>query len=154
MADTQRYRTGTISEVRGKVRSTVVAQIGDLVALVSNKVETFTSSGLTSATFRTSFLGVLVQGATRGTETVDSPCLVYTEGEFEFPLSATAGAVVDVGGLVKATANQIVATGGILGVAGTGDAIGRLARQVQIGDTTALVKIMSVVALGGAQPLT
>jgi hypothetical protein len=60
---------------------------------------------------------------------------------------------VDLGGLVKATADQVVATGGILGVAGTGDAIGRLARRVEIGDTTALVKIQSVI-FGGAQPLT
>ena len=154
MADTQRYRTGSISEVKGRVRAGVAAQVGDLCALVSGKVETFASSTLTSATFRTSFLGVLVQGATRGTETVDPTCLLYTEGEFEYPLSATAAAVVDVGGLVAATANQIVATGAVLGAAGTGTAIGRLARTVQIGDTTAIVKITSVVALGGPQPLT
>jgi hypothetical protein len=154
VASTQRYRTGRISEVKGKVKVGVLAEVGDLVALLAGKVETFTSAALTSANFRTNFLGLLAEGATRGTETADTACLVYTECEAELPLSAPAAAVVDVGGLVKATADQIVATGGVLGVAGTGDAIGRLARTVQIGDTSALVKLTSVVALGGPQPLT
>src|SRR5262245_28971457 len=139
----QRYRTGPISEVKSRVKAGVVAEIGDLVALISGLVETFTSAATTSTLFRTNFLGVLAQGATRGTETTSTSCLVYTEGEFEFPLSATAGAAVDLGGLVAATADQTVATGGILGAAGTGTAIGRLARRVEVGDTTALVKIES-----------
>jgi hypothetical protein len=153
MSDQQRYRSGNIAEVKSKVKAGVLAEVGDLVALISGKVETFTSAAVSSAVFRTSFLGVLVQGATRGTETTDTTCLVYTEGEFAFPLSAPAGAAVDIGGLVKATADQVVATGGVLGVAGTGDAIGRLARRVEVGDTEALVKIQSVI-FGGAQPLT
>jgi len=151
--DTQRHRSGPFYEARSKVRASVQADVGDLVALIAGKIETFTSAALTSAAFRTSFLGVLVQGATRGTETTDTPALVYTTGEFAFPLSAPAGAAVDVGGLVKATADQIVATGGVLGAAGTGDAIGRLARRVEVGDTEALVRIESVI-FGGAQPLT
>lgn len=141
--------------MKSKVKAGVDAEVGDLVALnASGQLETFTSGSYTSATFRTLFLGVLVQGGTRGTETTDTTALVYTAGEFEFPLSATAVAVVNLGGLVKATASQIVATGGVLGAAGTGDAIGRLARRVEIGDTTALVKIESVIMGGGAQPLT
>jgi len=139
--------------VKSRVAAGVQADVGDLVALISGKVQTFTSAALTSANFRTSFLGVLVQGHTTGTETTDSTCLVYTFGEFEFPLSAAAGAAVDLGGLVAATADQIVATGAILGAAGTGTAIGRLARRIEVGDTTAIVKIESVI-FGGSQPLT
>jgi hypothetical protein len=146
MANVQRYRTGRISEVRGVVFAGVLAEIGDLVALDSNKVTTFTGLATTSALFADKFLGVLVQGATVGTETTDTACLVYTEGEFEFPLSATAAAIVDVGGLVKATADQVVATGSVIA-----DAIGRLCKPVAVGDTTCVVKIQSVVALGGAQ---
>jgi hypothetical protein len=153
MSDNQRYRSGTISEVKSKVRASVQADVGDLVALISGKVETFTSAALSAANFRTSFLGVLVQGATRGTETADTPCLVYTDGEFEFPLTGAAGAAVDIGGLIAASADQIVATGGILGAAGTGTAIGRLARRVEVGDVNALVKIESVI-FGGSQPIT
>jgi hypothetical protein len=145
MANVQRYRTGRISEVRGKVKAGVQADIGDLVALNANKVETFTSLATTVALFADKFLGVLVEGATSGTETTDTPCLVYTEGEFEMPLSATAAAVVDVGGLVSAQADQSVATG-----AAIADACGRLAKQVQIGDTTCVVKIQSVI-FGGPQ---
>jgi hypothetical protein len=152
--DIQRYRQGPVSEVKSRVKAGVLAEIGDLVALIAGKVETFTSAALTSANFRTSFLGVLVQGATRGTETADTPCLVYTTGEFEFPLSAPAGAAVEIGGLVKATADQIIATGGVQGAAGTGDAIGRLVRRVEIGDTTCVVEVMSVIAKGGPQPIT
>jgi hypothetical protein len=146
VANVQRYRTGTISEVRGKVKAGVLAEIGDLVALNANKVETFTSLATTVALFADKFLGVLVQGATVGTETTDTDCLVYTSGEFEFPLSATAAAVVDVGGLVSAQADQSVATGALIA-----DACGRLCKAVAVGDTTCMVKIQSVVALGGPQ---
>lgn len=146
MASVQRYRTGRISEVRGVVPALAKAEIGDLVALDSNKVKPFSVLATTVALFADKFLGVLVQGATTGTQTTDSPCLVYTEGEFEFPLSATAGAVVDVGGLVSAQANQSVATGALIA-----DACGRLCRPVAVGDTTCMVKIQSVVALGGPQ---
>ena len=79
-------------------------------------------------------------------ETTDTPCLVYTEGEFEFPLSATAAAIVDVGGLVSANADQVVATGAVIA-----DAIGRLCKPIAVGDTTCMVKIQSVVARGGPQ---
>ena len=154
MPSTQRYRSGRLAEVKTFVRAGVAASVGDLVAIVTaGHVDNFTSAALTSANFRTSFLGVLVQGATRGTETADSPCLVYTQGEFEFNLSAPAAAALDPGGLVSATADQTVATGAVLGAAGTGTAIGRLARPVLVGDTTALVRIESVL-FGGPQPLT
>jgi hypothetical protein len=153
MSSIQRYRSGVISEVKSLVAAGVQADVGDLVALIAGKLQTFTSAGLTAPNFRTSFAGVLVQGYTRGTETVDSKALVYGHGEFEFDLSAPAGAAVDIGGLVKAAADQVVATGGVLGVAGTGDAIGRLARRVEVGDVTALVRIESVL-FGGPQPLT
>jgi hypothetical protein len=124
------------------------------VALISGKVETFTSAALSAPNFRTSFLGVLVQGATRGTETTDTTCLVYTDGEFEFPLSGgAAGAAVEIGGLIAAAADQAVTTGAILGAAGTGNAIGRLARRVEVGDVNVLVKIESVI-FGGSQPIT
>jgi hypothetical protein len=113
MANVQRYRTGRISEVRGVVLAGVLAEIGDLVALDSNKVTTFTGLATTSALFADKFLGVLVQGATVGTET---------------------------------TADQVVATGSVIA-----DAIGRLCKPVAVGDTTCVVKIQSVVALGGAQ---
>src|SRR5262245_6402708 len=104
MSDNQRYRGGPVSEVKSRVKAGVLAEAGDLVALISGKVETFTSAGVTAANFRTNFLGVLVQGTTRGTETVDTPCLVYAFGEFEFPLPAAAGAAVEIGGLVAANA--------------------------------------------------
>jgi hypothetical protein len=155
MASIQRYRSGVISEVKSLVAAGVQADVGDLVALIGTpgKLQTFTSAALTPPNFRTNFAGVLVQGYTRGTETTDSKALVYGHGEFEFDLNVPAVAVVDVGGLVAAFADQVVTTGAILGVAGTGTAIGRLARRVEIGDVTALVRIESVL-FGGPQPLT
>ena len=152
MADNQRYRSGPVSEVKTRVKAGVQCDVGDLVTMVTpGKVEPF--GVLTAANFRTTFVGVLVQGHTTGNETTDTPCLVYTFCEAEFDLSAAAGAAVEIGGLVAASADQVVATGGILGAAGTGTAIGRLARRVEVGDTKALVRIESVL-FGGSQPLT
>src|SRR5262245_56055863 len=153
MADVQRYRSGPIAEVRSRVKVGTQIDVGDLVLLnASGEVETV--GALTSANFRTNFLGVVVQGHTTGSESTNQPCLVYWMGEFEYPLSAAAGAAVNIGSFVKATADQIVATGGIPGAAGTGDVIARLARRVEVGDTTALIKLESVIMAGGAQPLT
>src|SRR5262245_5363936 len=154
MADYQRYRSGPVSEVKSRIKAGVQADVGDLVTMVTaGKLDTFTSAAVTAAVFRTTFAGVLTQGHTAGSETTDTPALVYTYGEFEFDLSAAAGAAVEIGGLVAAFADQVVSTGGVLGAAGTGTAIGRLARRVEVGDTRALVRIESVL-FGGSQPLT
>jgi hypothetical protein len=150
MADNQRYRSGPISEVKSVVKAGVLAEVGDLVCLTgtgSKVVETIVSSGLTATTFRAAFLGVLVQGATRGTETANSPCLVYTTGEFEYPLSVAAAAALPIGNLVEIVSDQVVTA-----AAGTtiANGIGRLAKPIAVGDTTCLVKIESVV-FGGPQ---
>jgi|SRR5262245_5206060 len=145
MSNVQRYRRGPISESPSVVKAGVQADVGDLVALNAGKVETFTSMATTVALFADKFLGVLQQGYTVGTETTDSPCLVYTEGDFEYDLSAPAGAAVDLGGLVSAASDQTVATG-----AAIADACGRLARRVEAGDTKCLVRIQSVI-FGGPQ---
>ena len=154
MPSVQRYRSGRIAEVKTLVRAGVTASVGDLVCVATaGHVDNYSSSGLTPATFRTAFLGVLAQGATKGNETTDSPALVYTFCEAEFPLNVAAAAALDPGGLVAAAGDQTVSTGAVLGAAGTGTAIGRLARPVLVGDTTALVRIESVL-FGGPQPLT
>src|SRR5262245_25739783 len=129
MSNVQRYRGGPISEVKSVVKAAVQADVGDLVALNAGKVETFTSMATTVALFADKFLGVLQQGYTTGAETADTPCLVYTEGEFQFDLTAAAVAAVDIGGLVSAASDQTVATG-----AAIADACGRLAKRVEIGD--------------------
>ena len=154
MPSVQRYRSGRLAEVRTFVKAMATpVSVGDLVAIVTpGHVDNWTSAGLAAAAFRTSFLGVLAQGATKGGESADTPCLVYTFGEFEFPLSATAAAAIDPGGLVAAAGDQMVATGAIGGAAGTGTAIGRLARPVNVGDTTCLVRIESSL-FGGPQAL-
>lgn len=152
MSDVQRYRSGPVSEVKGFVKAGVLAEVGDLVALNAGLVETFTSLAGSATAFRAKFLGVLVQGATRGTETQNSPCLVYTFCEAEFPLSVSpAVAAVVLGAYVAASADQIVTCGA--GGAAVVDAIGRLARAIAVGDTTCLVRIESVI-YGGAQTVT
>ena len=145
--DVQRYRSGPVSEVKAFVRPSVLAEIGDLVALsgaAPGQVETFTSLATTAALFGNAFLGVLQQGATRGTETTSTACLVYTRGQFMFNLSVPAVAALPIGTLVSAFADQSVATGALIA-----DAIGRTAGPIAIGDTQTLVEIESVVALGG-----
>jgi hypothetical protein len=145
VASTQRYRTGPIHEFKSVVKAGVLAEIGDLVALNAGKIDTYTSLATTAALFADKFAGVLQQGATLGTETTDTPCLVYAEGEFEFDLTAPAGAAVDIGGLVSAQSDQTIATGAVIA-----DACGRLARRVEVGDTKALIRVQSVI-FGGPQ---
>src|SRR5262245_55970566 len=148
MSNVQRYRRGPVSEVPSVVKAGVQADVGDLVALNAGKVETFTSMATTAALFQDKFLGVLQQGYTAGTEAADSPCLVYTSGDFEYDLSAAAGAAVDLGGLVAAASDQTVSTGAVIA-----DAIGRLARRVEVGDSRCLVRVESNV-FGGPTAVT
>lgn len=135
------------------MKAGVLAEVGDLVYLdAAGLVGTYTSLAGTPTTFRALFLGVLVQGATRGTETVDTPCLVYTFGEFAFPLSVSpAVAAVPLGKYVAAAADQLVTCGA--GGAAVVDSIGRLARAIAVGDTECLVRVESVV-YGGSQTVT
>lgn len=150
MSDVQRYRSGPVSEVKGFVKAGVQADVGDLVALNAGLVETFTSLAVSATLFRAKFLGLLVQGATRGTEVGNTPCLVYPFCEAEMPLSAPAAAALPLGNFVAAAADQQVTVAAGTAVA---DAIGRLARAIAVGDTTCLVRIESVI-YGGAQTVT
>jgi hypothetical protein len=95
-------------------------------------------------------LGVLVQGATRGTEVGNTPCLVYTFCEAEMPLSAPAAAALPVGNNVAAAADQQVTVAAGTAIA---DTIGRLAKAIAVGDTTCLVRVESVI-FGGSQTVT
>ena len=152
MSDRQRYRSGPFSEVKSLIKAGVQADIGDQLFLTNvagvGKCDTNTSLNTTAALAADKFLGILVQGATKGTESVDTPCLVYTSGEFEMDIAA-AGAALPVGTLVSPAAaaggDQTVLTGAVIA-----DAIGRTSKAIAVGDVTCLVKIESVI-FGGPQ---
>lgn len=92
MSNNQRFRSGPEQVVSGRIQAGVKAEIGDMVALVSDYVvpaNTFDSSlGVPAAlaAFKAAFLGVLIEGATSGGETTDTACLVATDGDFEYPV--------------------------------------------------------------------
>lgn len=149
MANVQRYRRGEQKIYKGMIDAGVKAEIGDLVALVGNYVvPAAVSTLITVGTFKAGFLGVLIEGATSGTETADTPCLVGVTGIYEFDLAAALGAGLlpgkTIGPVVVA---DIVQDQVVAGVADRTTAIGLLASQAVAGDTTLLVDIFST--LGG-----
>lgn len=145
MANKQRYRRGPQKLVKGLIDAGVKAQVGDLVALVSNYVTPASLSGLTTvAGFKAAFLGVLVEGATSGEETSDTPCLVATEGVFEFDLASALGAALHVGKTIGPVAvSSVVQDQTVAGVADRDSAIALLAEEAPVGATTLLIEIFS-----------
>lgn len=141
MAHVNRYRSGRVSEVRGSIHAGDVVEIGDLVALSSGYFKDYDLLAQSTEVFHDTFVGVLVEGGTNGQETTDTPALVYTDGEFEYPLSVAANAAHPIGDLVGAAGAQIV---DFVNAGNFQEAIGRLARPCLVGDTTVLVRIMSV----------
>lgn len=141
--NTQRYESGPVEEGRGFTLAGETNHIGDLIAQggANNKYfKNYDNLGGTES-FHDHFWGVLQQGATLGSETVDTPGLVYTAGEFRFPLDVPALAYYAAGSLVGVAGTQTVSLNIV-----PQDSIGIARDEVNIGDTTVLVKILSTVA--------
>lgn len=149
MSNVQRFRRGDQKVYKGQIAAGVKVEIGDLVALVSNNVVNAVNSGTTTAAgFKAVFLGVLIEGATAGTETAVTPCLVGITGIYEFDLASALGAALYPGKPIGAVAvSSVVQDQVVAGVADRTTAIGLLASQAAAGDTTLLVDIVS--ELGG-----
>lgn len=155
MPQVQRYRRDNQDIAKGKIQAGVKAQIGDMLVMVGNYAVPVALAGTitTLALFKASFVGVLIEGATAGTETKDTDCLIATDGVFEYDLATPLAAVVPVGSiatgvLVTTTVqSQQVASAGATRTNG----IGIVETQGAIGDTTLLVRIFP--ALSG-NPLT
>ena len=148
MANVQRYRRGEQKIYKGMIDAGVKVEIGDLVALVSNYVVNAVNSGTTTvAGFKAVFLGVLIEGATAGTETVDTPCLVGVTGVYEFDLASALGAALYPGKTIGPVAvSSVIQDQVVAGVADRDTAIGLLATQAAAGDLTLLVDIVSAIA--------
>ncbi len=148
MASVQRYRRGEQKIYKGMIDAGVKVEIGDLVGLVSNYVVNPEASGLTTiAAFKAVFLGVLIEGATAGTETTDTPCLVGVTGVYEFPVAAALGAALYPGKAIAPVAVTSVVQDQLVAAAADRDtAIGLLASQAAAGDLTLLVDIVSAIA--------
>lgn len=159
-ANSQRYRSGPQAVVTGKIKAGVEAGVGDLVELGSddyvypaasiavNGSGSGSGGGFTGgdaqSDFKSTFLGVLIEGATSGDEEEDSDCVVATDGTYEYPLDEAADADYPPG-----TPLETVVSGGTLlsqqlQLASTRtDAIALLARQLPEGAETAEVRIFS-----------
>lgn len=157
MSNVQRYVRGPQKVAKGKIQAGVVAEIGDLVALLNNYIvpaKYFGVAGTTKAAesaFRGDFLGVLISGATTGKETSDTDCLVGYDAVYRFPIASLASAV-EPGQKVSAydqgtvLANQQVAT-----TSAVNASIGQVADHANAGETQVHVQIVSVIMGGGIQ---
>ena len=153
MANVQRKRSGPTDVVKGKIDAGVVAEIGDIVGYDGTYVKPASAySDSQTEAFHDEFLGVLVGGATTGDETEDTPCLVETVGNFEFPLATALVAAKGLGQLIgTADAGSTLYDQVVDLTNTTNEAIGKLARPGVVGDTSVLVAIKSVVMHGGQQ---
>lgn len=143
----QRYRSGPLAEARVAIKAGDTCKIGDIMGQSGNYARPYDTLAAGTATFHDEFLGILQQGATLGTETADGNGLVATSGEFEFPLDVAADGVHPVGTYVGPISNQVVTITGVP----LADAIGVLARNTALGDTTVLVRLKSVTMDSGLQ---
>lgn len=117
MSQNQRYRSGPQKVASGTIKAGTKAENGDLCALESDDYvypashTTVTSSGsgpgntdaLTE--FKALFIGVLIEGATGGNESVDTPCLVGYGAVYEYPLDQAADADYPPGTPLSAVVN-------------------------------------------------
>lgn len=163
MSNAQRYRSGNEERVTGLIKAGVKGEIGDLVFLSPTTEYVYPASsiavdgsgsgsggGFTGGDaqndFKIAFLGVLIEGATSGTETVDSPCVVATDGVFEYPLNTALDDAYPPG-----TPFEAVVSGGFLLdqqiklSASNTDAFCLLARQGKSGDLNVEVRLFSSV---------
>jgi hypothetical protein len=150
--ENQRYRCGPQSVVSGKIQAGVVVEVGDLVALVDDYVvsgRAFDTSGSGSGTidedFKSVFLGVLIEGATGGHETVDTNCLVATDGDYEYDIDPTdADADYPPGTLLGPVAGaSTMDTQQLQIVDGRDDAIAQISRTLLQGSSTVQCRIFS-----------
>lgn len=146
MSNVQRYRSGSQDVVTGIIEAGSLAEIGDLVALVSGYVvpaSEFTDSQTTN--FHDVFLGVLIEGATIGTETYNTNCVVAVTGEYEFDCAALAQAYAPGQAFGAADGGATLADQTVAPTLATTEAVGKLSRQARVGDTTVTLRIRSVV---------
>lgn len=155
MANKQRYRHGPQKVVTGVIQAGKVAEIGDLMLRDwTGNGEYVMSAGSQTATSATDededhlhdeFLGVLIEGATTGDETTDTPCVIGYGAVYEFDLNDTANTQyapgtrvipVDAGSFMSP--NQVALSEG---ADDFGLTIGRTAAQLIDGDTKVLVEI-------------
>jgi len=148
MANVQRYRRNDQKVVKGKIQAGVKVEIGDLVALVSGYVVNAVNSGVTTVTnFKAIFYGVLIEGATAGTETADTDCIVGVSGTYEFDLAAALGAALPVGKTIGAVAvSSVIQDQLVASVADRTTAIALLAQNALVGDTTLFIDIFPALA--------
>lgn len=145
MASVQRKRGGPSAPVKGMIDAGDEVHIGDLVGLSGGYVRPASELNNTAG-FHDEFLGVLVEGATTGDETEDTPCLVETTGDFEYPLPSAAVATWPLGTYMGGSLSGGAIQNQVVDIANTStEAVGKLARAVEVGDTNVLVRIQSVV---------
>ena len=146
MPSRQRYRSGPSAPVRSRIQggTGLIFSVGDLVYQAAGYV--LPASQLANAalaTFDSNFLGVLKNGATVGTETLDQNVLVEATGDHEYDLATPAATASPEGtfmGVATGATNLLNQT--VVVVAAQAQAIGALAKPIAVGDTT--IRLTSV----------
>lgn len=163
MSENQRYRRGAVRTVVGRIKAGVKVEVGDLLFLGTDEYAypaasiTVNSSGSGSGggftggaalnDLKTRFLGVLIEGATGGAETVDTNCVVGTSGVYEYPVpSGNIDATYGIGHPIKGVSSG--SPGALLSqqvqiAANRTDAFAVLASTALQGATTVQIEIFS-----------
>jgi len=159
MSNRQRYRSGLSAPKQFKIQggTGVIFSISDLVFRYGQYILPASSALAAGGTepFESNFIGAYKTPATNGLETHDQNCLVETEGDHEYDLAMPASVESPAGTMVGPDS-----VGGYLGsqmvkVLSASEAhacIGILAREIRVGDATALVTIHSSIYKGAFVP--
>lgn len=148
MSQNQRFREGQQNVAKGLIQAGVKAQIGDLVMLLGGYVvpASLLAAGSSYPEFKTVFFGVLIEGATAGTETHNTQCLVGTSGVYEYPVpTALSQGYAPGSPFEPVEESTIIADQKLQYVAARTNAIALLAKQAYAGDLTVFVQIFSSV---------
>lgn len=148
MANVQRYRWGPQRRVRGRIAAGKKVEIGDLVGVDLSTDFVVPASDTVNAniaTFRGIFAGVLIEGATAGTETTETPCMIGVDGVYEFPLNVALAAESAPGTPLILTTGSTNLLNQVVTVGARASAIALLAREGKAGDLTALIELYSAI---------
>lgn len=152
----QRYRSDPEKIVSGKIKAGKKVEIGDLCMLDPTEYvlpsQLFSVNGSGSGPaggeahteFKNGFLGCLIEGATGGHETVDTPCLIGYDAVFEYPLDVAADADYPPGTLLEAVTGTGFLVQQEVKISSTAaKSFAKAAREIKQGDLTVQARLIS-----------
>ena|SRR5437764_1260504 len=146
MANKQRYRRGPQKVAKGRIDAGVKIQVGDLVGVDLATDYVVPASAYINAdiaVFRAIFAGVLIEGATSGSETRDTECLIGYDAVYEFDLNTPAAAHYGAGTPLILSTGSTNLDNQILEIGAAATAVAKAAEDIAQGALSAFVNIQS-----------